>query len=579
MKTQLIKSLITCCILNVAVCIQSNAQIVYTSIIPNDTLVCTTLVTKTYQLDLNNDSVNDFDFTATYSSNGTCSSGGFPFPMQRPRRKTITGISSLNTSFFFGRVNTNPVALNYGDSINNNYIWETNLDTLYYRNYYFTSCSSLTGAGNWNSATDRYLPVKFVNNGDNYYGWIRMNISTYGAGIVRLIFKGYAYNSVANEPFLAGQTTASVLSVIGNKTICGGDSTTLLVAPGSSFLWSTGDTTPSITVSPLTTTNYTVTVINSIPGDTATLSQQIIVNYADTAVTRNCDTLRSLAIAPSTFQWMDCGSLLPLAGDTNKIFKPVVDGDYAVIINYKGCVDTSVCNYVHVANFAVSNSDTICQGNTTTITASGGTSYLWSTGQTTAGITVSPASTTNYYVTITDSLASCPRQLIQKTTVIPSIFITRVSNTLNTSNYSGATYQWIDCGTMLPVPGANSFTYTPVTGGSYAVILNYSCIDTSACFNFSALGISENESNAVFSIAPNPLNQHAIINWKLNTKESVAIKLFDVDGRLVRIIADHLFNAGSHQIELNAENIIAGIYFLKIETENYSVTKKLSIIK
>ncbi len=41
----------------------------------------------------------------------------------------------------------------------------------------------------------------------------------------------------------------------------------------------------------------------------------------------------------------------------------------------------------------------ICDGESTTLTASGGTTYLWSNGETTASITVSPTETTTYTVT------------------------------------------------------------------------------------------------------------------------------------------------------------------------------------
>ncbi|MBI4648712.1 MAG: VCBS repeat-containing protein, partial [Bacteroidia bacterium] len=47
--------------------------------------------------------------------------------------------------------------------------------------------------------------------------------------------------------------------------------------------------------------------------------------------------------------------------------------------------------------------DTICAGSSTTLTASGGVSYLWSTSETTASITVNPSTTTTYTVAITTS--------------------------------------------------------------------------------------------------------------------------------------------------------------------------------
>ena len=48
----------------------------------------------------------------------------------------------------------------------------------------------------------------------------------------------------------------------------------------------------------------------------------------------------------------------------------------------------------------------ICSGNSATLTASGGTSYKWSTGETTASITVSPTETTTYSVEVSDGTSS-----------------------------------------------------------------------------------------------------------------------------------------------------------------------------
>jgi len=54
-------------------------------------------------------------------------------------------------------------------------------------------------------------------------------------------------------------------------------------------------------------------------------------------------------------------------------------------------------------NISAGNDASICNGGTATLTASGGTNYLWSTTETTSSIDVSPVSTTTYYVTATDA--------------------------------------------------------------------------------------------------------------------------------------------------------------------------------
>lgn len=53
-----------------------------------------------------------------------------------------------------------------------------------------------------------------------------------------------------------------ISSITGTSTICNGSSTTLTAAAGTSYSWSNGATTQSITVSPSTSTTYSVTINN-----------------------------------------------------------------------------------------------------------------------------------------------------------------------------------------------------------------------------------------------------------------------------------------------------------------------------
>ena len=53
-------------------------------------------------------------------------------------------------------------------------------------------------------------------------------------------------------------------------------------------------------------------------------------------------TLSALA-SPATYQWIDCSTGIPISGATNINFTPSSDGEYAVIINQNGCIDTSDC--------------------------------------------------------------------------------------------------------------------------------------------------------------------------------------------------------------------------------------------
>jgi hypothetical protein len=104
---------------------------------------------------------------------------------------------------------------------------------------------------------------------------------------------------------------------------------------------------------------------------------------------------------------------------------------------------------------SISGINTTCLGGSTTLTASGGGTYLWNTGATTASINVSPTVATTYSVTVT-SAAGCVSTANRTVTVNPTPTVTASSNSpiiagdnLQLSSTGATTYSWT---------GPNGFT-------------------------------------------------------------------------------------------------------------------------
>lgn len=90
---------------------------------------------------------------------------------------------------------------------------------------------------------------------------------------------------------------------------------------------------------------YQDTVMNMFGCDSV-ITVDLTVYSIDTTVTLNGFTLTAND-STATFQWVMCDSAFTLLpGETNATFTPIVDGNYAVIINQSGCVDTSACQLV-----------------------------------------------------------------------------------------------------------------------------------------------------------------------------------------------------------------------------------------
>jgi hypothetical protein len=64
---------------------------------------------------------------------------------------------------------------------------------------------STFSAGAWRNSRGRYLGVRFLINGEIHYGWIRLSVSA--PRKLEAVVTGYAYETVANQPIRAGQTS------------------------------------------------------------------------------------------------------------------------------------------------------------------------------------------------------------------------------------------------------------------------------------------------------------------------------------------------------------------------------------
>lgn len=78
---------------------------------------------------------------------------------------------------------------------------------------------------------------------------------------------------------------------------------------------------------------------------------------------------------------------------------------------------------------------------------------------------------------------------------------------------------------------------------------------------------------------PNPFNPSTIIRFQLAANTNVTLKVFDTLGREVAALVDGFRNAGEHKIEFSASDIPSGIYIYKLDTDNSSLTQRMTLIK
>lgn len=93
---------------------------------------------------------------------------------------------------------------------------------------------------------------------------------------------------------------------------------------------------------------------------------------------------------------------------------------------------------------------------------------------------------------------------------------------------------------------------------------------------------SGNDKPQTFSLKqnyPNPFNPSTNISYDLPKNSFVKIAIYDITGRLVKILVNEFKNAGSYIISLNASDLSSGVYFYRMETSSFVETKKMLMIK
>lgn len=272
-----------------------------------------------------------------------------------------------------------------------------------------------------------------------------------------------------------------VPEITGRSTICEGESAELTASGGTSYQWSSGGNANMIT--PTEAGEYTVTVTNSY-GCTATQTTMVIVNenpeISISGDTEICETETAYFTVTGNgaleYRWS--------TEEQSAMISTTIGGIYSVTAtNSNQCTATESITLVVNPNPipAITGAFSVCPGNSTTLTAAGGVSYRWShNSATTTSITVSPTSTTSYFVTVTD-IKGCSSSTFAQVTINPS---QSASITGNTSFCAGSS-------TTLTAVGGNNVIWsndltsqniTVTEEGSYGVTItnSFGCTGSSS---------------------------------------------------------------------------------------------------
>ncbi|HEY4798267.1 MAG TPA: gliding motility-associated C-terminal domain-containing protein, partial [Bacteroidia bacterium] len=208
--------------------------------------------------------------------------------------------------------------------------------------------------------------------------------------------------------------TSVITSNPASNTICAGDVIVLNASGGTTYSWSNGSLGSSISVSPSTSTSYTVSASNGVCADTSKITVSVLPapHALISGNTNICQgTTASLtAFGGGTYSWS--------SGETTATIHPSASGNYSVLVTVGTCTDETSANViVHPNPTAIAYSNTtIIQGQSANLSATGGVNYVWDNGMNGANITVTPMVTTTFCVTVYD-VNNCKNDTCVKVTV------------------------------------------------------------------------------------------------------------------------------------------------------------------
>ncbi len=279
-----------------------------------------------------------------------------------------------------------------------------------------------------------------------------------------------------------------------------------------SYLWSTGETTPTIELSQADTVTLTTTFDGCDESTTETFTffnnPDVTVTGSTTICQGDTNTLdatpiNNAALANTDFTWSKDGT--PLTGETNATLDITDGGLYSVTVDNNGCSTTSQLQ-VNLIDYQVSlptpSQNCIGPGDTvqvapdfTGLTAAeiSQVSYSWSTGETTPTIELSQGQT----VTLTTTFNGCDETTTETFTFFntPAVSVSGAAticqgdtNTLdatpsNNAILANTDFTWSKDGAVLN--GETNATLDITDGGLYSVT-----VDNNGCSTTSQLQVS-----------------------------------------------------------------------------------------
>jgi len=418
--------------------------------------------------------------------------------------------------------------------------------------------SSWSAVGGGIGGTDSLVIAMEVFNNELYIGG---SFSVPGYNLVKL--NGTSLNALPNGGVFNGNVTS--LAAFGTSLIVGG-----------SFSWNLSGGT-------------IIQYLARYSGCTSSITSSGPTSFCSGS------TFSLTASAGSAFQWRRNG--INVNGATSQIYTPSISGTYSCMITTTCGVipsnSVSVTIYqVPLATITPNGPTTFCYTDSVKLNANTGTgySYEWTkygnviTGALSSSYTAK--SSGNYKVKVTNSFGCSKKSSSITVTVnpLPTASISAGGSTsicagdsvmlTASTNIAGSTYQWKKYANI--IPGATSVTYAAKTTGKYKAIVTSPAGCSRSSNSITVTVVCRIAAAAIdkrISIYPNPTSDYVIVSG-IPGDESALLELTDNTGSLKLSM---ITEPSEGDIPIDLSSMPPGIYFIRIQTDAVSETRRLII--
>ena len=161
---------------------------------------------------------------------------------------------------------------------------------------------------------------------------------------------------------------------------------------------------------------------------------------------------------------------------------------------------------------------------------------------------------------------------------------TLVDTTIAARGYANVSVKW-------PIPLSQNLDSVRI----YAVIdeenavtnevHNNNNIGWAPAVGFGSIVGVENEQNGIpekfelYQNYPNPFNPSSTIKFQLSSSGKASLIVYNILGQEVQTLVNGFLNSGTYAVQFNGAELASGVYFYRLQTDNFTETKKMMLIK